>query len=205
MEKSIETIWSEGFSEKENLSAPKIDKLFKQKSKLITEKIKKTFWIYNYSILPVALIFGVGIAWAGHVILAFYTMFVLLAFFFLNKRIWRTFKNIDISTNTYQYLLAFRKSIKKMIRLYTNVYAIGAPVIIFPAYWLYFSKTGLLQKFITKTQTPYIILFLVVLALILSILTVLAYKLEIKIIYGRLIKKLNNTIADMEELMSEKK
>jgi len=200
MEKSIETIWTEGFSKKEDLLTPKIDKLNKQKSKLIIEKIDRRFSLYNFSIIPSGLLFAIGFAYAGYVVLGVYILFIMLAFFFINKKIWKSFKKININTNSYEYLLAFRNGIKKMISFYTKVYAIGSPIIIFPAYWLYFSKTGAFQEFIAEVQTPYIILFLIILALVLSVLTVLAYKLEVKIIYGRLIKKLDKIIADMEEL-----
>ncbi len=202
MEKSIEIIWNKGFSKEENLIAPKIDKLFKQKSKLIFEKFKQKFWIYNYRLIPPALLFSIGHIYLGHILFSIYLMLISLGFFFFNYRIWKSFNNIDINLNSYQYLLALKNNIKKMFSLYTWVYAISTPVLLIPIYWM-LPVDSTKFKWLNDLQTPYIILFLVILSLVISIYIVLAYKLEIKIKYSQLIKKLNKTIADMEEFKLE--
>ena len=45
MEKSIETIWKEGFLKSDTLIAPKLNDLYNQKSKHVIDKFKRVFKI----------------------------------------------------------------------------------------------------------------------------------------------------------------
>ena len=59
MEKSIESIWKEGFLKKDALVAPKINDLYNQKSKHIVDKFKRMFKINLIAIVIFSLVFMV--------------------------------------------------------------------------------------------------------------------------------------------------
>ncbi len=66
MEKSIESIWNKGFENSNNLQAPKQNDPFKQKSKLIVDKIRKTSVIDNYALFLLAALLGGGFIYSGY-------------------------------------------------------------------------------------------------------------------------------------------
>ena len=57
MEKSIESIWKEGFLEKDAMVAPKINNLYNQKSIHIIDKFKRMFKI-NLNALVILFFFS---------------------------------------------------------------------------------------------------------------------------------------------------
>ena len=119
--------------------------------------------------------------------------------FFLNKKQLKSLDEITINTNNYQYLISYRKAIKRIISFTTKLIGFGLPLVVFPAYWFFFKETDVSQKFFTLPSYS-IVLIVISIGLFLSALGILIYRLSTKIIYGNLITKLNEMIADMEEL-----
>ena len=56
MEKSIESIWKEGFLKKDALVAPKLNNLYNQKSKHLIDKFQRMYQINRIAIAVFALI-----------------------------------------------------------------------------------------------------------------------------------------------------
>ena len=202
MGKSIESIWNEGFLNNEMLVAPKLNNLYTKKSTLLIEKIKKTYTVDNKSIIPIALLFAAGFSYAGHVTLGLYGMALMIALFFLNRTKLQKLEKIKITSSSYQYLVAYKNIIKELKNFSSKLLAFGLPIAIIPGYWLFFRKTDLFQQLILKIETPYLILIVTGLALLISFLGVLIYKLSTAIVYGNLIKKLDEIIDDMETLIN---
>ena len=83
MEKSIETIWKEGFLKSDALVAPKLNDLYNQKSKHIIDKFKRMFKINLIAIVAGSFVvlvasFIVGIPYMG------VSLFVLLNVLVIN-------------------------------------------------------------------------------------------------------------------------
>jgi hypothetical protein len=204
MEKSIETIWSEGFLKSGELLVPKVNNLYNQKSKLVIEKYKKTYRVDNFLLIPFSLLVAGGFSYGGHVDLGIYGMVLILALFFLNRSRIKSLQKIDLKLDSFNYLVRFRDGIKKNVRFYTRLIGIGTPVVILPSYWMYFRKMESFQKFISEVQPFELILIVLCLALFLSLVGVLAVKLDTRVVYGKMIKRMDEIISDMEELRESK-
>lgn len=199
MEKSIETIWTKGFLKDESLAAPRINNLYQKKSKLLIEKLKRTYRTDNKSIIPLAIVAVIGFSLAGHVIAGLYLMALMLGMFFLNKKKLASLETISIDTTNYEYLLKYRDMFQQLKKFYTRLLGFGLPIAAILGYALFFRNNPLLHDFL-QLKVIYIIGILLGLSLMLSALGILAYRLSIKLIYGRFIQKLEEMIADMEEL-----
>lgn len=199
MENSIETIWTKGFLKEEALAAPRINNLYQKKSQLLIEKLKRTYRIDNRSILPLAILAVVGFGVVGNVIVGVYVMVLMLAMFFLNKKKLASLESISINTTSYEYLLEYRQMFFQLKKFYIRLLGIGVPVAAILGYYLFFRKTALFDKFL-QLNPMYLIGIILLISLILSALGIAAYLLSLKVVYGRFIQKLDEMIADMNEL-----
>ncbi len=200
MERSIENIWKKGFEVEERLSAPVISNLYKRKSGLVIQQINSTSKKDNLSLIPVAVVFFTVLAFMGKVILGMYVAVLIFALFFLNKKMLKGLENLDIKVNTYEYLLKYRNQLTRITKYTTWLIGLGLPLVTIPAYWIFFEGTIVLGKF-EQLDLGLKILFSLGLATFLSITGILCYRLASKIIYGRLLARLQRIIEDMEDLM----
>lgn len=201
MEKSIKTIWKEGFEAETKLTAPAIANLYDKKSKLITQKINKRTKKDNLSLLPVALVISAILVFMGEYFLAVYNAILLVVLFFVNKKMLNDLKSIHIQDKTYDYLINYKKQVKKIIKSSTWIAGLGFPMVIIPAYWVFFQDTKVMLK-LEQMDSILAIMLVVGLVLLFSIVAISGYKLSNKIVYGNLLERLESTIEDMEELMS---
>lgn len=199
MEKSIETIWTKGFLTEEELTAPKINNLYRKKSRLLIEKLRRTYRIDNKSILPLAILAVVGFSVAGHIILGVYIMTLMLFMFFLNKKMLTSLESISINSTSYDYLLEYRKMFFQLKKFYIRLLGLGLPVAGMVGYYLFFRNSLVLHDFL-QLDPVYIMGIILGIAVALSALGISAYLLSLKVVYGRFIQKLDEMIADMEEL-----
>ena len=199
MENSIETIWTKGFLKEETLAAPRINNLYQKKSKLLIEKLKRTYRIDNRSIIPLAILSIIGFSAIGQFFLGLYVMALMLGMFLLNKKKIASLERISIDTTSYEYLLKYREMFLQLKRFYTGLLGFGLPIAAIIGYIIFFWNSPVLNDFL-KLKVIYIIGILLGLSLILSALGVIAYRLSLKLIYGGFIQKLDEMIADMNEL-----
>ena len=199
MENSIETIWTKGFLKEEDLTAPRINNLHQKKSLLLIEKLKRTYKIDNKSIIPLAILSVVGFSVAGHIITGLYVMILMIAMFVLNKKKLASLDKISIETTSYDYLLKYREMFFQLKRFNIFLLGLGLPIAGIIGYYLFFRNSPLLSDFL-QLEVIYIIGILLSVSLLLSALGIMAYLLSLKLIYGRFIQKLEEMIADMEEL-----
>ena len=199
MENSIETIWTKGFLKEEALVAPRINNLYQKKSGLLIEKLKSTYRTDNKSIIPMAILAVIGFGVAGHLLTGLYIMTLMIGMFFLNRQKLASLERISIETSSYEYLLEYREMFLKLKTFYTRLLGFGLPVAGIAGYLLFFWNTPLLHDFL-QLKPIYILGILIGVGLLLSIIGVLAYRLSLKVVYGRFIQKLEEMIADMEEL-----
>lgn len=199
MENSIEKIWTKGFLKEEALVAPKINNLYGRKSKLLIEKLKRTYRTDNRSIIPLALLSVIGFTLIDHMILGVYVMTVMICMFILNKKKLASLERIEVNSSSYEYLLEYREMFFQLKRFYTRLLGLGLPFVGSIGYFLFFWKSPVLKDFL-QLELIYIIGILLGLAILLSIVGVAAYRLSLKITYGRFIRKLEEMITDMNEL-----
>lgn len=207
MEKSIEEIWKDGFIKSNAMVAPKLNNLYDQKSKHITDKFKRMFSlnlkaIFVGSIIVVAASFLVKIPVMG--VLMF---FIANAIALVNRRLQKELPEVDVKTNSYQYLVTFDRWLKKQLAVNAKMARVYYPLIFLSVvlgFWFssaFREQLGNLDHMQLIFGLP--ILWLLVVILISGILSYFGgviYKWDVNIVYGSVFKKLDEIIADMEDL-----
>jgi len=216
MEKSIETIWKEGFLKNDALIAPKINDLYNQKSIDIVDKFRRMYKINIIGIVLFAIILlpvniAVKIPYMG---IPMFFLFMFLAFFavkFKNK-----LDKIDKNLNSYQYLKTFDNWTKEMIMFNTKLSRFLYPFVflsLVAGFW--FGDFGgnipgqdVVDKLLVKYPDMLMVFgtpLFVVLGLIFGVVFFAYFgerigKWDLNLVYGRILKRLNTLLKDMEEL-----
>jgi len=218
MEKSIENIWKEGFLKSDALVAPKVNNLYNQKSKHIIDKFKRAFNInlivivvFAFAILLVTTFNGlpiIGISW----------FLVLIGLVVVNKKLTSSLEKIDYDKNSYEYLMSFNQWLqeqlsinRKMARLYYPFLFLSIVV----GFWFVDAEgIPLGERLVGEVLYGFPDIYLVngipligialvlILAAVLALLGGRIYNMDVKIIYGRMFKKIEELIGDLEELRS---
>jgi hypothetical protein len=218
MEKSIENIWKEGFLKSDALVAPKINNLYNQKSIHIIDKFKRMFKINLIAIVAFSFVFLVasfiiGIPITG--IIFFVTLSVLV---FINKKLLNDLEKIDLGISSYQYLKAFNQWINKQVSINKRFSRLLYPIIFMSLILGFWFKDAegiplgerLVSEILVGFPDTYLIfgIPLIGIVIVLLILVLLAffggriYKWDLNIVYGRLFKKLEELMTDIENLRS---
>ena len=218
MEKSIENIWKEGFLKSDALIAPKINNLYNQKSIHIIDKFKRMFKINLIAIVAFSFIFllvsyFVGIPLMGGIF--FITLIVLVI---INKRLLNGLELIDKGANSYEYLKAFNQWVKKQVAINKKISTFLYPIIFMSfiiGFWFKDAEGVFLGERLVKALLIHFpdmhliygipVIGLVVVILILGLLAFFGgriYLWDLNIIYGRVFKKLDELLTDLESLRS---
>lgn len=216
MEKSIERIWKEGFMKNEALVGPKLTNLYNQKSIHFIDKYKRLFKT-NLNAIAIGSIVVLGASFfLGIPIMGVGLFLVSAGVYVVNRRLSKDLGRIDENVNSYQYLKSFRFWLDEQISINTKMARIYYPLIFLSmvlGFW-FSSKNGqqLNETVMNELMVKYpdlTVVFgmpligLMVLVLILVVLAILGGKLyywDLNIVYGRVIRKLDELISDMEEL-----
>lgn len=218
MEKSIENIWKEGFLKSDSLVAPKINNLYNQKSIHIIDKFKRMFKInliaiiaFSFAFLIVSFIVGIPITG----IIFFVTLSVLV---FINKKLLNDLEKINLGISSYQYLKAFNQWINKQVSINKKVSKFLYPTIFMSMILGFWFKDAegmplgerLVSEILIGFPDTYLIfgipligIFIVV--LIIGLLVFFGdriYTWDLNIVYGRVFKKLEELMTDIESLRS---
>ena len=218
MEKSIETIWKEGFLKSDALVAPKLNDLYNQKSQHIVDKFTRMFKT-NLIAIVVGSFFIVGISYIVHIPYMGLGMFVILnVLVVINNKLKKGLGKIDKNVNSFQYLNTFDSWMKEQISTNERFARFLYPVIflsMFAGFW--FGDFGgdipgqiLVNELIANYPDMVLVLgqplygaLGVLLAIgLLAYFGGRLYKWDLNMVYGRVLKKLDEIIADMEELRS---
>ncbi len=214
MEKSIESIWEEGFLEKDALVAPFVNDLYNQKSEHITEKYKRMFRINIVAILVGSLpLMGItyllGIPFMGIGISI--TLYLIVI---INHKLFKSLKFIDKGVNSYDYLKSFDSWMKDKISINETMARYYYPMFFWSVVfgiWASEHSGRLFEKIIDPSNHSYLIngvpAFLLIPIALLTVTLWFAgpwlYRLDLNIVYGRVLKKFDEILADMEELRAE--
>ncbi len=215
MEQSIETIWKEGFLKGDALVAPKLNDLYNQKSKLLTDKLKRMMKINVYAIVVFAFVSLIVYIAAGIPYIGLFQFSLFIGFVLYNQRNMKKMEEIDKGLSSYQYLNSFRNWIKTSINNNIPIMRFFYPLCFLTGIstaWA-LSDGDAISRFLLREfpniQTLYgiPIPFLIVLVIIVVLMVVFGgkiYKWDVNIVYKGIFNKLEELILDMEELGVEK-
>ena len=215
MEKSIESLWKEGFLKSDMLIAPKINNLYNQKSKTLIEKIQRMMKINLILILAASLL--ILIWWYFNDVLYLgifiFTLLNSMAIYGMIQMD-RMKKTIDYGESSYHYVKAFHHWINHVIENNTKLMRFFYPLMfIAAAGTVWYSNDN--EKFLSELVIRHVpnvlmwggipVIFIVgilVIAVAMAVFGGSIYKWDVDLVYGRVFKKLDEIIADMEELRS---
>ena len=216
MDKSIETIWKEGFLKKDALIVPKLNDLYNQKSIDIVDKFRRMYKIniiglvlFAIIILPVNI--AVKMPYMG---IPMFFLFIFSAFFALKFK--KKLDKIDKNLNSYQYLKTFDNWTKDMIQFNTKLSRFLYPFVflsLFAGFW--FGGFGgnipgqdLVNKLLVNNPDMLLVFgtpLVVILGLVFGV-SFFAYfggkigEWDLNLGYGRILRRLDTLLKDMEEL-----
>jgi hypothetical protein len=210
MEKSIENIWKEGFLKPDALVAPKINNLYAQKSIHIIDKVKRMMKINVYVILVFAFVILGLYAAVGTPITGVFIFFLLLGVCWLSIKQAKTMKNIDSNLNSYDYIKSFNSWLKMAISKNIKVMRFFYPLIFLAALMpiVHSLKVNEATRKAILNSGFHLIYgiptFIWIISLIIAVLIYVfggkIYKWDVKLVYGSVFNKLEELIADIEEL-----
>lgn len=218
MEKSIENIWNEGFLNNKALVAPKINDLYNRKSEHIIDKYKRMFRINIVSIVAGSFIFLLLTSLFGMYYLGI-PMFIMLNIMALvDKNLLKELKKIDKNKTSYQYLKSFSNWMNYKNQVNIKIARIFYPCLflsmVFGFWFLHINGKSLgeaaVNHLVSSFPDTYLvsgiplwgIIGVIIITCLLAILGKQLYKWDINLVYGHVVEKLNELIADMEELQS---
>lgn len=218
MEKSIENIWKDGFRESDRLVAPKINNLYNQKSIHIIDKFKRMFRINLISIVIFSFVFLIITFFVGIPITGIIFFVMLSVLVIINKNFLNELERIDLGVSSYQYLKAFNQWKNKQIAINKKMSKFLYPIIFMSMILGFWFKDAegmplgerLVNKILIYFPDTYLIfgiplIGIIILSLILILLAHFGgriYKWDLNIVYGRVFKKIEELMTDIESLRS---
>jgi len=218
MEKSIESIWKEGFLTNDALIAPKINDMYNQKSLHIIEKFKRMYRI-NINAIIVFALFLLPFAYLTNMPYMGIPMFFIFCFVIVfSLKFKKKLYTIETTQNSYQYLLSFNEWVKEMVSFNTKMSRYLYPAVFLSlAQGFWFGSIGgdipgeefvseLLVEYPNMTTLFGLPLFMIIGGVVL--ISLLAYfggkigQFDLNLVYGRILNKLDEMLVDMEELRS---
>jgi len=219
MEKSIETIWEKGFLKNDALLAPKLNNLYDQKSIDIVDKFKRMYKINIIALMAFALIILLAAQPTEMPYMAVPMFLLLCVMIGIAIKFKKKLEQIDKNQNSYEYLKSFDNWTKDMINANTKLSRIMYPYIclaMIAGFW--FGSYGgdipgneMLEDYISNYPDTSLLFglptfWIIGLTIILSIVSYFAGAIgqfDIKIVYGRILRRLEGLLDDMEELRSQ--
>ncbi len=218
MEKSIESIWKEGFLRSEELVAPKLQNLYDRKSEHIVEKFARMFRLNIRAIVigAFAILLMSWLVKIPYMGIGFFIALLLLAA--VNYKLMKGLFEIDKNVNSYQYLQSFNSWLQHMIALNQKFARLFYPFVflsVIAGFWFgsmggdvpgeifMLSLQDHFPEMILFFGYPlYLVLGVLTITLILAIFAGRIYMFDLNLVYGRQIQRLKDILADIEELRS---
>jgi hypothetical protein len=213
MEKSIELIWKEGFLENNAMVAPKLNNLYNKKSIHIIDKFKRMFKI-NLNALVVFSFFVLVISFLVKLPVMGVLMFILFnVLAIVNKGLFKGLEKIDKNVSSYQYLKSFDSWMQQQIAVNMKMSRYIYPYIFIAmvsGFWFSsaFRETlnrvfGDYQPYMISGIPVYWVFGMLIIVILLAIFGGRIYKWDLNLVYGGVLRKLDELIKDMEDLRSE--
>lgn len=212
MEKSIESIWKQGFLNSDALVAPKVNDLYNRKSMHIIEKFEKMFLMNIWGIIIGAVILFVGSYLIGALIAGSILSIVLFYIAYTAYYELKTLEGIDKGQSSYLFLKSFKDWIDQSIERYGSMYRVVYPLLILTFYfgiWMSDVFAGMRELVAEHTSDlifgfhTYTTLCIIVGAALMSLFSKTIHKQDVSTLYGGIMKKLDLALAEMEELRDQ--
>ena len=190
--------------------APKLNNLYNQKSIHIIDKFKRMFKI-NLNALVIFSFFVLVVSFFVKIPVMGVLMFILFnVIVIVNKRLLKGLNDIDKNVSSYQYLKSFDTWMKSQIEVNYKMSRYIYPYI-FIAMVSGFGFSSQFRESLNRMlggYQPYMVfdipvfwvIAMIVIIILLAIFGGRIYKWDLNIVYGRIIKKLDELITDMEDL-----
>jgi len=211
MKNSIEVIWKEGFLNEKSLVAPKINDLYNQKSKDLVDKMKRMYRNNLIAIVSMSIVFPImyyflDVIWQG---VATSVLLLLTAWYSIREK--RSIKTLDHGATSLDYLKSFDRLLKDALSAGEKILRFTYPLyflIAMSTMWSAWNKGELTSKMYQKYPDVIFIggvpLFAWIIAGVATLLMFYfsgrIYRWDVGLIYGRVFRKLEETIAEMEKL-----
>lgn len=215
MERSIESIWKEGFITSESLAVPKLTSIYNQKSMHIVERFKRTGKRNLYGIaIGAILFFGLTILLNIAHIGAFIGL-MMAYLIWVGRRQARYLEEINYGSSSYEYLKAFNDWLKNAIEEYGRIYRYLYPIlflafILATLYAELLGQQSIISKIMSDPDTYLIqglpifwILPIMLFIVLVFFFSGALYRFDLYSVYGGIFKKLDELMKDMEELRRE--
>jgi len=209
MEKSIENIWKDGFLKAEGLVVPKVNDLYNRKSVHITDKFMRMFKVNIWAIIGASSLLWIASYFAGAFVAGSIVLIMMLYVANTANNEMEALKKLDKGQSSYAYLKSFRNWIENSTERYGKLYRLIYPALILTFYfgiWFSDALSGLREKVAESSNDLFLgvhiysTIPIVIGAVLMSVFAKTIHREDIKAIYGGIIGKLDDAIAEMEEL-----
>jgi hypothetical protein len=211
MTKSIEAMWKEGFVNEAQLTAPKINDFYNRKSENMVDKLKSMFDMNIKAIMVGCVIMFVIMSLIGAPFLGLYICCLISPLIFISKKELEKTVNLSKGQSSYDYLVNFNNWLQSSIDTYSGYYKLFYPLFFLGmAIQAVVSKAGgkVIALLVENIPTDimllglpyYLIVAIAIVTLFFARYAEAIYRWDLSIVYGRQFKKLEELIADMEEL-----
>ena len=216
MEKSIELIWKEGFLKSNVLVAPQVNDIYNKKSVHIVDKFTRMFKT-NITAIVVGSFFVVLLSYAVNIpYMGIGIFFIVNTLALINIELKKDLSKIDKNASSFEYLKTFENWMKEQTSI-NEKFARALYPLIFIAMVVGFwfgsfggdipGETMVNEILLNNPDTTLVFgipLYMWIAGILMIILLTFfggkIYRWDLNIVYGRVFKKLDEIIADMEEL-----
>ena len=215
MKNSIETIWKEGFLNEKSLVAPRINDLYNQKSKHLIDKMKRMFRVNLIVTVILAVVFPIihyflDAIWQG----AAASVLLLLTAWY-NKRQMNNLKTLDQGASSLDYLKSFDLWLKDVLSRSVRIARVYYTLCFLLAISTMGSAWNKSEELVFETHRKFPDLIFIgniplvaiitagVATLLMFYFSDKIYRWDIRLMYGGIFDKLEETITEMEELKKE--
>ena len=200
MDKSIEEVWSKGFEDEKYLIPPVIDDLYTKKSILTVDKLKSVSKKDNWSLIPISIITLIFFVIKSKLLFGLYISTLILSLFFLNRKKLKFLNTINTTQSCFQYLRKLQEMIKNNVRFTTRLLGIGLPFFGYVGLCIFIFESNM-ENFIFDTYSSKQLLIKSIIILVsLSFIGIISLRLSNYLVYGRLIKKIDEMIDELNQL-----
>ncbi len=213
MESKIEDIWKKGFLKEDALVAPRVNDLYNRKSLDLIDRIKRLFkinllmlYFFAAAILAYSVLMGFPI-WLAIIL----PLLFIVPAIYSQIQVRRHSQPMRKYSNSYEYLQQFDQWLKGKLKRNTLLARYYYPITILATscmIWFAKGREAIMEKLLESNPDMPLIggipLYFALPVLILVLLTAIfgdkIYHWDVRIMYGKVLDKLDELIADLEEL-----
>ena len=200
MDKSIEETWSKGFQDEKYLIPPVIDDLYTKKSILTVDKLKSFSKKDNWSIIPLSIITLIFFIIKSNLLFGLYISSLMLSLFFLNRKKLKFLNTINTSQSCFQYLGKLQEMIKNNMKFTARLLGVGLPFFGYVGLCIFIFESNRGNFILETYSSKQLLIKSVIILMYLSVIGIISFRLTNYLVYGRLIKKIDEMINELDLL-----